>query len=198
MMRSCGICFVHREGPDRDDDATEYIAPDLLPERSAVQDDLDALWDVGQPTETDEFDFAMLHPGLARGLICEIGSEAGVAALYWRGGVCLYETTTRSHALIEQQDMQDAWHGRIRVQTQGGQARLLLDRLSAWIERRSGGGGLRATRIGAACRLSSWHRRWNRAPANPSRARRRSSTSARHRSRSRVLRLLRLGRRYVA
>ena len=150
MMRSCGICFVHREGPDRDDDATEYIAPDLLPERSAVQDDLDALWDVGQPTETDEFDFAMLHPGLARGLICEIGSEAGVAALYWRGGVCAYETTTRSHALIEQQDMQDAWHGRIRVQTQGGQARLLLDRLSAWIERRSGGGGLRATRIGAS------------------------------------------------
>jgi internalin A len=131
MMRSCGICFVHRRGPERDDDATEYIAPDLLPERSAVQDELDAMWDVAQLTETDEFEFEMLHPGLARGLICEIGGEAGVAALYWRGGVCAYETTTRSHALIEQQDMPDAWHGRIRVRTQGGQARLLLDRLSA-------------------------------------------------------------------
>ncbi len=149
MMRSCGICFVHRRGPDRDDDATEYIAPDLLPERGTVQDELGAKWNAEQPTEQEEFDFEMLHPGLARGLICEIGGEAGVAALYWRGGVCVYETTTRSHALIEQQDMQDAWHGRIRVQTQGGQSRLLLARLVAWIERRSGVGGLRATRIGA-------------------------------------------------
>jgi internalin A len=149
MMRSCGICFVHREGPDRDDDATEYIAPDLLPERSSVQDELEAMWDAEEAAEQEEFDFEMLHPGLARGLICEIGGEAGVAALYWRGGVCAYETTTRSHALIEQQDMRDAWHGQIRVQTQGGQARLLLDRLVAWTERRSGGGGLRATRIGA-------------------------------------------------
>ena len=45
MMRSCGICFVHRRGPTREDDATEYIAPDLLPERSAVQDELDAMWE---------------------------------------------------------------------------------------------------------------------------------------------------------
>ncbi|HME24943.1 MAG TPA: leucine-rich repeat domain-containing protein [Acetobacteraceae bacterium] len=149
MMRSCGICFVHRTGPDRDDDSTEYIAPDLLPERGAVEDDLNAMWDAEQPSEIEEFEFEMLHPGLARGLICEIGGEAGVAALYGRGGVCAYETTTRSHALIEQQDMQDAWHGRIRVQTQGGQFRLLLDRLAAWIERRSGHSGLRAARIGA-------------------------------------------------
>jgi internalin A len=149
MMRSCGICFVHRGGPDRDDDASEYIAPDLLPERGAVQDELDAIWDAEQPFETEEFEFEMLHPGLVRGLICEIGSVAGVAALYWRGGVCVYETTTRSHALIEQQDMPDGWHGRISLQTQGGQSRLLLDRLAAWIDRRSGHGGLRAARTGA-------------------------------------------------
>ncbi len=152
MMQSCGICFGHRRGPDGDDDATEYIAPDLLPERSAVQDQLDAQWDRGQPIETAEFEFAMLHPGLVRGLICEIGSAAGVAALYWRGGVAVYETTTRSHALIEQH-LEDARHGRIRVQTQGGQARLLLDRLAAWIERRSDLGGLHASRIGDAASL---------------------------------------------
>jgi internalin A len=148
MMCSCGICFIHRRGPRNENDATEYIAPDLLPERSEVQDELDAMWDAEQPFETEEFEFEMLHPGLVRGLICEIGSEAGIAALYWRGGVCVYETTTRSHALIDQQDMPDGWHGRIRVRTQGGQSRLLLDRLAAWIDGRSGHGGLRTARIG--------------------------------------------------
>jgi internalin A len=149
MMQSCGICFVHRRAPSGEDDATEYVAPDLLPERGAVQNELDAMWDAERPIEEEVFEFEMLHPGLARGLICEIGSEAGVSALYWRGGVCAYETTTRSRTLIEQ-DMQDAWHGRLRVQTQGGQSRLLLDRLVAWIERRSGRGGLRASRIASA------------------------------------------------
>jgi hypothetical protein len=65
-----------------------------------VQGELDALWDAGQPIESAEFELAMLHLGVARGLICEIGGESGVAALYWRGGVCADETTTRSHALI--------------------------------------------------------------------------------------------------
>ena len=184
MMRSCGICFVHREGPDRDDDATEYIAPDLLPERSAVQDELDAMWDAEQPTETAEFDFEMLHPGLARGLICEIGGEAGVAALYWRGGVCAYETTTRSHALIEQQDMRDAWHGHIRVQTQGGQARLLLDRLLRGSNDEAAAAGSVPRVSARARRLPSGHRRWSRVPANPTRVRRRPSTSACRPSRS--------------
>ena len=67
--------------------------------------------------------------------------------MHWRGGVVAYETATRSHALIEQH-MTDAWHGRIRVETQGGEALVLLERLAAWIERRSGRDGLRAQRIG--------------------------------------------------
>jgi internalin A len=155
MMRSCGICFVHRQGPDHDDDSTEYIAPDLLPQRNQVQDDLNARWDVKQPTETAEFEFEMLHPGLVRILICEIGSEAGVAALYWLGGIYFYDKDTGSHALIEQH-MQDALRGRISVQTQRGQAQLLLDRLSEWIERQSGRHGLNTTRMsgGTSRRIS--------------------------------------------
>ena len=100
-----------------------------------------------QPTETAEFEFEMLHPGFVRGLICEIGSEAGVSALYWLGGIYFYDKNTGSHAMIEQH-MQDARRGRISVQTQRGQAQLLLDRLSEWIERRSGRHGLSTTRIG--------------------------------------------------
>jgi internalin A len=149
MMQSCGICFAHRPGPYDDRDATEYIAPDLLPDRSEVAADLAAVWDPGVTTLAAAFDFEMLHPGLVRGLICEIGAQAGTAAVYWLGGVAVYDTATRSHALIEQ-DMADGWHGTIRVQTQGGQAALLLDRLTAWIEQRSGRDGLRAHRHGAA------------------------------------------------
>jgi len=149
MMLSCGVCFVHREGPSgRRDDVTEYIAPDLLPEREAVQDELDGRWDTALPGETVSFDYEMLHPGLVRGLICEIGGAAGVDALYWRGGVCVYETHTHSHALIEQ-TMSDGWHGRLTVRTQGGQAAVLRDQLAAWIEERNNRDGLRATRIGA-------------------------------------------------
>jgi len=150
MMQSCGVCFVHRRAPPgADDDDTEYIAPDLLPERDAVQAELDSRWDATLPTETVEFDYEMLHPGLVRGIICGIGGAAGVDALYWRGGVCVYETRTRSHALIEQL-MTDAWHGRIRVQTQGGQAAALRDQLAQWIEGRNNRDGLHATRIGPA------------------------------------------------
>ena len=149
MMLSCGVCFVHREGPRDDHDATEYIAPDLLPEREAVQAELDGRWDAALPTETVEFDYEMMHPGLVRGIICGIGGAAGVDALYWRGGVCVYETLTRSHALIEQV-ITDAWHGRVRVQTEGGQAAALCDQLADWIEQRNGRDGLSAKRIGPA------------------------------------------------
>ena len=145
MMRSCGICFVHRQGPHNDEDATEYIAPDLLPERETVKDEVAAVWDDTLPSESEDIPFEMLHPGLVRGLICEIGAQAGSAAVYWFGGVAVYDTVTRSHALIEQ-PMTDAWHGSIRIRTQGGQAALLLERLAGWIEQRSGRDGLKAVR----------------------------------------------------
>ena len=63
-----------------------------------------------------------------RGIISNIGSQAGLAADYWRGGIYVYEVGTKSKALIEQ-EMEDGWRGRIRLQTQGGQAAGLLARL---------------------------------------------------------------------
>ena len=92
------------------------------------------------PCETSEFEYVLLHPGMVRSVISRIGSEAGVTALYWRGGLCVYETTTRSRALIEQ-EMADEWRGKILIRTQRGQAAELLRRLSALVrdERRSHG-----------------------------------------------------------
>ena len=144
MMQSCGICFVYKEGHQGNEE-TEYIVPELLPERTEVETELAEKWDPAQPSESATFDYTLLHPGLMRGVIARIGSEAGVNALYWRGGVCVYEKTTRSHALIEQEAAEDDWRGHIRVETQGGQARALLDELLAWVEREGDRIGLRPT-----------------------------------------------------
>ena len=107
MMKSCGICFVHRRGADQDDDDTEYIAPDLLPERKMVQAELQEKWRPEQPAEVVTYEYSFLHPGLVRGVIARIGGAAGINALYWRGGLCVYETSTRSHALLEQEMLDD-------------------------------------------------------------------------------------------
>jgi internalin A len=104
----------------------------LLPERQAIQLELDEKWQPGQPCEVTTFEFSFLYPGLVRGVIARIGSLAGINALYWRDGLCLYEKTTRSHALIEQEKAGD-WRGRIRLKTQGGQADELLRRLGSEI-----------------------------------------------------------------
>ncbi len=132
MMESCGICFVHRRRWN-DDDENEYIAPDLLPELDEVKAELDARWQPDLPMETAEFKYALLHPGMVRNMISRIGSEAGMTALYWKGGLCVYERTTGSRAVIDQQ-MDDISGGRIRIRTQSGQAAALLDRLSGLIE----------------------------------------------------------------
>ena len=91
--------------------------------------ELEEKWDLHAPTEKVVFEYELHHPGLLRSFVSQIGSEAGVNALYWKDGVCLYEKSTRSRALIEQ-EAQDGWRGLIRLQTQGGQAAPLLAQLT--------------------------------------------------------------------
>jgi internalin A len=147
MMESCGICFVHRRHSS-DDDENEYIAADLLPERDEVQAELDARWDPHLSMETAEFEYALLHPGMVRSVISRIGSEAGMSALYWKDGLCVYEKTTGSRALLDQQ-IDESWSGRIRVQTQSGQAASLLEKLEGLIETESERAGTKPTRVAA-------------------------------------------------
>ena len=67
-----------------------------------------------------------------RGLLSRIGQSAGIAATYWKNGVCLYEQKTRSHAQIEQQDAENGGV-HIVVRTQKGQAEDLLQTLTQWL-----------------------------------------------------------------
>src|SRR5262249_22545257 len=117
--------------------------PDLLPDRAAVQTQLDDRWGVDTPTTSVSFDYSLLHPGLMRGVIARIGDHAGLDAIYWRGGVYVYETTTRSRALIEQEMPPDAWRGRVMLQTKGVRGPELSGCLAVWIEEENDRMGLR-------------------------------------------------------
>ncbi|HNP52424.1 MAG TPA: COR domain-containing protein, partial [Nitrosomonas nitrosa] len=128
MMQSCGICFIHQKGDKTADIEDEYIAPDLLPDKEEINIELEEKWDSQLTPEVAEFEYELHHPGLLRSFVSQIGSEAGVNALYWKNGVCFYEETTRSRALIEQESHAE-WQGKIRIQTQQGQASTLLARL---------------------------------------------------------------------
>jgi internalin A len=146
MMQSCGICFAHRPAQQDKKIETEYIAPDFVPEKSEIAQDLALKWDTELPTDNAEFDYPFLNPGLMRAIISKIGSEAGLNADYWRGGVFAYEAGTGSRALIEEEQLA-GWQGRIRVSTQRGQAEVLLQRLVALIEEEQRRMGMTATAV---------------------------------------------------
>ena len=131
MMQSCGVCFVYRKGDKRVE--TEYIAPDLLPERVDVADELAEHWKGVSDDEPLIYEYEFLHEGLIRAIVSQIGELAGVNATYWRGGVSFYEKTTHARALIEQ-EMEEGWSGRIILRAKGGQACELLARLQALVE----------------------------------------------------------------
>jgi internalin A len=62
-----------------------------------------------------------------------IGSDAGLAAEYWRDDVCFYDEKTASRALIEQR-WTEGWAGEVHIATRRGQAGVLLLRLIGLVE----------------------------------------------------------------
>jgi internalin A len=143
MMQSCGICFMHRRF---DDDDAEYIAPDLLPKRDSIAASLPGRWDADCPGEMAVFRYALLHSGLIRAIIAQVGEAAGPDVLYWQSGLCGFETATGSRFLIEQ-EMTGRWQGQIRVRTQRGQAAVLLDRFARMVEQAQAQLGMRPVAV---------------------------------------------------
>jgi len=136
LMESCGICFKLRDEDRQRGLEVEYIAPDLLPDRDLLAVEIEAMWGEGAQCSELVVELPFLHPGAMRGIISRLGRKAGLSALYWKYGICLYEQTTQSRALIEEQASTDptTWSGRIVVRAQGGQSADLLRRLQDWIE----------------------------------------------------------------
>ena len=142
LMRSCGICFRHRTFDNGILKIVEYIAPDLLPKRADVADRVVGAWDDDRDGEEAVFRYPLLHGGLIRTILTDLGELAGADALYWQGGVCGFETTRRSRFRVEQ-IMTGPWQGEITVQTQRGRAGELLDYLVKLVERVHSRMGLR-------------------------------------------------------
>jgi internalin A len=132
MMESCGICFKHREADRQGRFEAEYVAPDLLPDRASVADQLAGRWGDDGPKVERAWSFEFLHPGLARSIISTVGSQAGETAVYWKYGVWFYDANTRAAAIIAQ-EMQDDRQGRIVLQAQGDRARDLVASVTKWI-----------------------------------------------------------------
>jgi internalin A len=134
MMESCGICFRHVDGRHNKRIETEYIAPDLLPEKETIAARLTERWDDSAKIVERQWDYAFLHQGLVRSIISSIGQKAGPTAVYWKYGVSLYETNTRSSAILEQSMNGDS-QGSITLKTQGPSAADLLERLTKIIDK---------------------------------------------------------------
>jgi internalin A len=129
MMESCGICFKVRELPN---DEGEYLAPELLPEWSGVQEQLLGRLRDDPPNATATARYAFLHEGVLRGYLSKLGEQAKDAAIYWKYGCWFYEQTTRSQVLIESQwddAASEAGAGEIRFRAWGERADDLIEQL---------------------------------------------------------------------
>lgn len=132
MMCGCDICFPIREA-EEDVGETEYVAPDLLPKRAALELDLADRWDDKLVEEQATFSYELLPPGLLRSLMAEIGKKAGLRADYWQDGFYFYDTTTKARALVQQVSNENDWGGRIDIRTQNGDANALLRNLCEFV-----------------------------------------------------------------
>ncbi len=136
LMESCGIAFVHRKAEPKLGLPMEYLAPDLLPDKDAVADQLTGRWNDQEESQQLIYDYPFLHTGLMRALLCDIGSRSKEAGVYWKYGAWLYETSTGCRALIEQQ-IQDDRRGRIVLTVQGLRHQGLVRWLRERIEQRN-------------------------------------------------------------
>ena len=133
LMESCGIVFVLRRGDAEQGIETEYLAPDLLPQRDELSSDeqlqLHERWN--DQAECDELSvsYPFHHDGVMRALMSKIGQSAGMTAIYWKGGLCLYEQKTRSSAMIEEKLVRTDERGRIILRAQGARPDELLEML---------------------------------------------------------------------
>ncbi|MBI1188201.1 MAG: hypothetical protein GC206_12880 [Alphaproteobacteria bacterium] len=129
MMLSCKVAFPLRP-ESKEFGETLYIAPDLLPNRAYIEDELPLYFDPALESETREVPFAFAVPSLMRELMAFWGAEAGLSGLYWAGGFALFDRKTKSRALLEMQRPDpNSWRAVLSVKTQSGDAPALMARI---------------------------------------------------------------------
>ena len=130
MMEQCQICFKVTEDI--------YIAPALLPALETMEDAVEHVWRGAAADAVVRLDYAFLHEGVLRAMLCGIGRQAGVHAVYWAYGVCFYDAEQKSTARIRS-TLPDAASGQtggsITVETAGPGAVPLATHLVESIQR---------------------------------------------------------------
>jgi internalin A len=139
MMENCGICFRLRKLPhdpsvsdEKEEKEWEYLAPELLPKWSDVQELLFGRLRDDPPHAEATARYAFLHEGVLRGYLSKLGNHAKDAAIYWKYGCWFFEQTTRSQVLIESQweDAESEFGaGTIRFRAWGERADELIESL---------------------------------------------------------------------
>lgn len=66
------------------------MAPDCLPKREQLIDDIERVWQKKSATFKVQLHYDFLHDAVARQVLCSIGTQAGGGAYYWRYGCCFY------------------------------------------------------------------------------------------------------------
>ncbi|MDB6134344.1 MAG: hypothetical protein JWM59_2587 [Verrucomicrobiales bacterium] len=145
FMLSCGICFVHRRENEKLGFETEYIAPDLLPDYETLTQETKDRWREGLPGDEAVVELPFAHPGVMRALLIRIGNLAGMTPVYWRDGVCLYESTHGSYARIEQR--LEERPPVIVIRTREGESLSLLMELAQWVRETAELSGLTEVRV---------------------------------------------------
>jgi internalin A len=130
LMQQCRICFKVAEN--------QYIAPNALPGESHAEKDIAAIWRNAQPTAMVRLDYAFLHEGVLRAVLCTLGEKAGEHAAYWAYGICFYDSNTKAVARIRSEFADPAGtdpRGTITVEAHGVQAGELVENLITMILR---------------------------------------------------------------
>lgn len=129
MMEKCQTCFQIAEDT--------YVAPALLPLETAVAGQIAGLWQGAEAQAEVALNYAFLHEGVLRALLCGIGSRAGVQAVYWRYGVCFYDRKAAGVVRIRSElpDPSGQGGGWISVETTGANAAALAREVVGSIER---------------------------------------------------------------
>jgi internalin A len=92
LMEQCQICFKITNHA--------FVAPSLLPTQAEMASDIHQIWRDATPDAAALLDYRFLHEGVARGMLCRLGREAGMRAAYWAHGVCFYDASRRSTVRI--------------------------------------------------------------------------------------------------
>ena len=134
MMENCGICFRARRLSNEE---WEYIAPELLPTRSGLRDELRGRIPKNPSSLKAEAHYPFLHEGILREYLSKIGQHANDAPIYWKYGCWFYEETTDSRVVIDSQweDASETGPGTIYFEGWGERVRALLEPLIVTLQR---------------------------------------------------------------